>query len=131
MQKAKTKIVPPYKHKPSATPKRKKEYLTSTRRILTFALIAAVYWFIQNPPGVTMINPARPPDPILEPAEVEKIRSAGATRSYRLQILGVGLQGDLVWLDAQTAVYLSNNANGDPVVVSIQLESEEIRVEVL
>jgi hypothetical protein len=84
MQKAKTKIVPPYKHKPSATPKRKKEYLTSTRRILTFALIAAVYWFIQNPPGVTMINPARPPDPILEPAEVEKILTLQETKDVYL-----------------------------------------------
>ena len=45
---------------------------------------AAVYWFNQNPPGVTMIDPARPPEPILEPAEVEKIRTLQNTKEVYL-----------------------------------------------
>src|SRR5687768_8373571 len=118
---------------------------------------AAVYWFNQNPPGVTMINPARPPDPILEPAEVEKIRTLQNTKEVYLMgsvspddttimvIAGTGEdsaqaswlnlqtgqmepidskvleffpQSEIAWSGDRTALYLSNNANGDPVVVN-------------
>ncbi|HET6823913.1 MAG TPA: prolyl oligopeptidase family serine peptidase, partial [Anaerolineales bacterium] len=52
--------------------------------LLVAGISAAVYWFNQNPPGVTMINPARPPEPILEPAEVEKIRTLQNTKEVYL-----------------------------------------------
>ena len=147
----------------------------STRRILTFGLIAAivsaaVYLFTQNPPGVTMINPARPPDPILEPAEVEEIRTLQNTKEVFLlggvspddttvivaagtgedsiqafwlniqtgelqpvnsELIKLFPQGDIHWLDHQTVVYLSSNANGDPVIVTVPRETGEIKVETL
>ncbi len=43
--------------------------------LLTASTAAAAFWYNQNPPGVTMVNPARPPEDILEPADVEKIRT--------------------------------------------------------
>ena len=52
--------------------------------LLVAGISAAVYWFNQNPPGVTMIDPARPPEPILEPAEVEKIRTLQNTKEVFL-----------------------------------------------
>lgn len=52
--------------------------------LLVAGISAAVYWFNQNPPGVTMINPARPPEPILEPTEVEKIRTLQNTKEVYL-----------------------------------------------
>jgi dipeptidyl aminopeptidase/acylaminoacyl peptidase len=147
----------------------------SKLRILTFVLIAAVvsaaaYWFNQNPPGVTMINPARPPKDILEPSEVEKIRTLQNTKEVYLaggispadtsilvfagtseddsqaswlnlqtgelepldpKILEVYPQGEIAWSNDQTAIYLSNNANGDPVLITLQRESREIQTELL
>jgi hypothetical protein len=41
--------------------------------IIVVLVSTALYWFNQNPVGVTMIDPARPPASILEPVEVEKI----------------------------------------------------------
>src|SRR5512145_3070588 len=54
--------------------------------VLTVAAISSAvgFWFNQNPPGATMINPARPPEPILEPAEVEKIRTLQNTKEVFL-----------------------------------------------
>lgn len=145
------------------------------KRFLAIALVAAgiaaaAFWFNQNPPGVTMINPARPPEPILEPAEVEKIRTLQTTKEVYLlggvspndttimvmagtgedsaqafwldlqtgqfesidsKLLEFSPQGDLAWSDEQTVVYLSNNANGDPVLVTIQRETGEIQAEAL
>ena len=145
------------------------------KRFLAIALVAAgiaaaAFWFNQNPPGVTMINPARPPEPILEPAEVEKIRALQTTKEVYLlggvspddktimvmagtgedsaqafwldlqtgqfesidsKLLEFFPQGDLAWSDEQTVVYLSNNANGDPVLVTIQREIGEIKAESL
>ena len=145
-----------------------KSFLT----ILLVAILssAAVYWFNQNPPGVTMINPARPPEHILEPAEVEKIRTLQNSKEVYLvgsvspddttimvmagssedsaqiswlnlqtgqfepidaQVVEFAPQGDVAWASDQTALYLSNNANGDPVLVTIQRETGEIKTEVL
>ncbi len=145
------------------------------KRFLAIALVAAgiaaaAFWFYQNPPGVTMINPARPPEPILEPAEVEKIRTLQTTKEVYLlggvspndttimvmagtgedsaqaswlnlptgqlqpidsKLLEFIPQGDIAWSSDQTALYLSNNANGDPVLVTIQRETGEIRAEAL
>jgi dipeptidyl aminopeptidase/acylaminoacyl peptidase len=134
------------------------------------SLAAAAFWFNQNPLGVTMINPARPPEPILEPAEVEKIRTLQNTKEAyllgpvspddttimvmagtgedsaqaawldlptgQLELIDSKLlefipQGDLAWSSDQTALYLSNNANGDPVLVSIRRETKEIQTETL
>lgn len=147
----------------------------SKRKIITLALIAAIvsaaiYWFTQNPLGVTMINPARPPAPILEPADVEKIRTlqntkevfllggvspddttiivAAGTGEDTIQAFWLNIQtgelkpvnpefiklfpqGDIHWLDHQTVVYLSSNANGDPVVVTVPRETRETKVETL
>ena len=33
--------------------------------LIAVGVSAAVYWFNQNPPGVTVINPAQQPKPIL------------------------------------------------------------------
>ncbi|HEY3474535.1 MAG TPA: hypothetical protein VGK56_07980, partial [Anaerolineales bacterium] len=92
----------------------------SKQRIIAFALIAAVvsgvaYWFNQNPPGVTMIDPARPPEDILEPAEVEKIRTLQSTKEVYLMgsvspddttilvIAGAGeTSAQAAWLHLQT-----------------------------
>ena len=137
---------------------------------LASVAVAAAYWFNENPPGVTMINPARPPEDILEPAEVEKIRTLQNTKEVYLaggispddtsilvfagtgenstqaswldlqtgdlervdsKILGLAPQGDLAWTSNQTAVYLSNNSNGDPVLVSIERETGKIKTEAL
>jgi hypothetical protein len=141
------------------------------KRFLAIALVAAgiaaaAFWFNQNPPGVTMINPARPPEPILEPSEVEKIRTLQNTKEVYLlggvspddktimvmagtgedsaqafwldlqtgqfesidsKLLEFSPQGDLAWSDEQTVVYLSNNVNGDPVLVTIQRATDEIQ----
>jgi hypothetical protein len=48
----------------------RKENPMSKIKLLVLVLIAAgvsaaVYWFNQNPPGVTVINPAQQPKPIL------------------------------------------------------------------
>lgn len=138
--------------------------------LIVAGISAAVYWFTQNPPGVTMINPARPPEPILEPAEVEKIRTLQNTKEVYLmgpvspndatilvidgigedsaqaswlnlqtgqmepidaKILELFPQGDIAWSDSQTALYLSSNANGDPVVVTVSRETGEIKAEAL
>jgi dipeptidyl aminopeptidase/acylaminoacyl peptidase len=138
--------------------------------LIVAGVSAAVYWFNQNPPGVTMINPARPPEPILEPADVEKIRTLQNTKEVYLlgpvspddttvmvmagtgedsaqaswlelptgqlqpidsKLLEFIPQGDIAWSSDQTALYLSNNANGDPVLVSIRRETGEIKAEAL
>ena len=139
--------------------------------VLTVAAIslAVGYWFYQNPPGVTMINPARPPEHILEPAEVEKIRTLQSTRDVFLlggispddksilvvagtsaesgevswlnletgqfeptdpKLLELFPEGEIAWSNAQNAHYLSKNTNGDPVLVTLQRETGEIKVEV-
>ena len=134
--------------------------------LIVAGISAVVFWFNQNPPGVTMINPARLPEPILEPADVEKIHILQNTKEVYLlgpvspddtttmvmagtgedsaqaswldlptgqlqpidsKLLEFIPQGDVAWSDDQTAVYLSNDANGDPVLVTIQRETGEIR----
>lgn len=131
---------------------------------------AAAYWLNQNPPGVTMIDPKRPPEPLLEPAEVEKIRTLQNTRAVFLlggispddtsilvvagtsedaghaswldlqtgqfqpidsQVMELFPQGEIAWPSDQTALYLSNNATGDPVLVTMQRETGEIQTETL
>ena len=138
--------------------------------LIAAGVSAAVYWFNQNPPGVTVLNPARPPKPILEPAEVEKIRTLQNTNEVYLLggvspddttvmvIAGTGEdssnaywlnlqtgqretidakireffpQGEIAWSDHQTAVYISSNANGDPVLVTVPRPAGEIKVEAL
>ena len=133
-------------------------------------LAAGTTWMSQNPLGVTMINPARPPKDILEPAEVEKIHTlqntkevyllggispddtsilvlAGASEdesqaswlnlrtreleSIDAEILEFMPQGEIAWSDDQTAIYLSNNANGDPVLVTLQRGTGELQTDVL
>ena len=145
------------------------------KRFLAIALVAAgiaiaAFWFNQNPPGVTIIDPTLPPEHILEPAEVEKIRTLQNTKEVYLlggvspddktvmvmagtgedsaqafwldlqtgqfesidsKLLEFSPQGDLAWSDEQTVVYLSNNANGDPVLVTIQRGTGEIKAEAL
>ena len=145
------------------------------KRFLAIALVAAgiaaaAFWFNQNPPGVTMINPARPPKPILETADVEKIRTLQNTKEVYLlggvspddktimvmagtgedsaqafwldlqtgqmesidsKLVEFAPQGDVTWSSDQTAHYLSNNANGDPILVTIQRETGEIKAEAL
>jgi dipeptidyl aminopeptidase/acylaminoacyl peptidase len=148
----------------------------SKLKLLGFVLITAgvaagaLYWFNQNPPGITMINPARPPEHILEPAEVEKIHTLQNTQEVYLlgrvspdnttimvmagssedsaqiswldlqtgqfepidaKLIEFAPQGDIAWSSEQTAVYLSNNANGNPVLITIQRETGEIKTEVL
>lgn len=83
--------------------------------LLVAGISTAGYWFNQNPPGVTMINPARPLEPILEPAEVEKIRTLQNTKEVFLLggvspddttvmvIAGTGEDSShAYWLDLQT-----------------------------
>lgn len=131
---------------------------------------ATANWFNQNSLGATMINPARPPEDILEPAEVEKIRMLQNTKEVYLlggvspddttimvvagtgeasaeafwlnlqtgqlehsnaKVLEFFPQGDIAWSDNQTAVYLSSNANGDPVLVTLPRQAGEIKTEML
>ena len=83
--------------------------------LLVAGISTAGYWFNQNPPGVTMINPARPLEPILEPAEVERIRTLQNTKEVFLLggvspddttvmvIAGTGEDSShAYWLDLQT-----------------------------
>jgi dipeptidyl aminopeptidase/acylaminoacyl peptidase len=140
--------------------------------ILFLAIVSsrAVYWFNQKPPGVTIINPSRPPEPILGPADVEKIRTLQNTKEVFLlggispddtsilviagtsqdsgQVSWLNLQtgqfqpidskllelfpeSEIAWASDQTALYLSKNSNGDPVLVNLQRETGEIQIEVL
>lgn len=145
----------------------------SKRNIIILGLIVAVvaassYWFYENPPGVTMIDPARPPEDILEPTEVEKIRTlqntndvflvgrispddstiivlygseqgskqvswmdvqTGQLEPIDLKALELFPQSEIAWRDNQTAMYLSNNSNGDPVLVTLQRETSEIQTQ--
>lgn len=145
----------------------------SKRNIIILGLIVAVvaassYWFYENPPGVTMIDPARPPEDILEPTEVEKIRTLQNTNDVFLvgrispddstiivlygseqgskqvswmdvqtgqlepidrKALELLPQSEIAWRDNQTAMYLSNNSNGDPVLVTLQRETSEIQTQ--
>ncbi len=145
------------------------------RKLVLAALIvagasAAVYWFSQNPPGATMIDPARPPQDILDPADVEKIRTLQNTKEVFLlgevspedttvivaagagedsiqafwlniqtgslepihsEFLQIFPQGEIHWLSPQAAIYLSSNANGDQILVTLQRDSGETRTEVL
>jgi dipeptidyl aminopeptidase/acylaminoacyl peptidase len=138
--------------------------------LIVAGLAAVFYWFNRNPLGVTMINPARLPENILETAEVEKIRILQNTKEVYLlgavspddrtvvvvsdlgedsgqavwldlqsgkfepidsKILKLAPQGDIAWSDNQTALYLSNTANGDPVLISMQRTTGEIQAETL
>jgi dipeptidyl aminopeptidase/acylaminoacyl peptidase len=138
--------------------------------LIVAGVAAAAFWFNQNPPGVTLINPARPPEHILEPADVEKIRTLQNTKEVYLlgavspddttlivmagtsedssqaswldlqtgqlepidsKLMEFAPKGDVAWSSDQTAVYLSNSANGDPVLVTIQRETGEIKSETL
>ena len=147
----------------------------SKLKLLVLALIvtgvsAAVYWFNQNPPGVTMIDPARLPESLLEPAEVEKIRTLQNTKEVYLlgevspddttvmvlagtgedsshaywlhldsgqmetidaKVLEFFPQSNITWSGDRTALYLSSNADGAPIVVTIRRETGEIKAEVL
>ena len=144
-------------------------------KILVSALILAiglvlVYSVLQNEPGVTIINPERPPEDILETAEMEKLRALQNTTDVFLvgrispddstvivaygseqgskqaswldiqtgQMKPIGNkfieffpQGDVAWADNQTALYLSSNANGDPVLVTLLRDTGEIQTQVL
>lgn len=134
------------------------------------AVSAAAFWWNQYPPGVTMIDPARPPERILEPAEVEKVRALQNTKEVFLlggispddksilvvagtsedagqaswlnlqtgqfepidsQVLELFPQGEIAWSSDQTAHYLSKNANGDPILVTLHRETGEIQPEAL
>ena len=147
----------------------------SKRNLFIIALLmvgaaAAAFWYVQNPPGVTLIDPARPPEPILEPAEVEKIRSLQNTKELFLlgeispddttiiaaagtgedssqafwlniqngtmdpinsKFMALFPQSEITWLDDQTALYLSNNADGDPVIVTLLRATSDIETELL
>ena len=132
------------------------------------AVSATSYWFNQNPPGATMIDPARPPEDILEPTEVEKIRTLQNTNDVFLvgrvspddstilvlsgseegskqiswmdvqtgQLEPIDLkafelfpQSEIAWQDNRAAMFLSNNSNGDPVLVTLQRETSEIQTQ--
>lgn len=124
-------------------------------------------WIIQDPPGVTTINPARPPQDILEPEEMEKLRTlqnakevfllgaispddstvivasgteAGNGESDSKQAVWLDIQtgqstpidskflelfpqSEIAWTGHQTANYVSSNANGDPVLVTLERAS--------
>lgn len=146
--------------------------LKLTVLVLSLVSVAAAiaYWFNENPPGATMINPARPPKDILTPAEVEMIRTLQNTKEVYLlgpvspddtsilvvagtseaaaeafwldpqtgqmepihaNVMEFFPQGDIAWSDDQTAIYLSSNANGDPVLVTLPRETGEIKTETL
>jgi len=160
----------------------KEEIPMLNSKILVGVLILAVgsavaLWVIQNLSGVTTINPSRPPDDILEPAEMEKLRTLQNTTGVFLmgrispddstvivasgtdevsengepaskqaswmdiqtgelepidsKFLELFPQGDIAWSDNDTAVYLSNNSNGDPVLVTLQRETGEIQTKAL
>ena len=134
------------------------------------SVVAVAFWFNQYPPGVTIINSTRPPEHILEPAEVEKIRTLQNTKEVFLlggvspddtsvlviagtsedsgqaswlnletgqfesidsSLLEVFPQSEIAWSSDQNALYLSQNTDGDPVLVTLQRESGQIQVEVL
>jgi dipeptidyl aminopeptidase/acylaminoacyl peptidase len=125
---------------------------------------------LQYQPGVTTINPARPPEDILEPAEMEKLRTlqnttdvflvgrvspddstvivadgseqgskhaswldiqTGQMKPINTKFIEFFPQGEIAWTDEQTAVYLSNNANGDLVLVTLHREISELITQAL
>src|SRR6185503_16921813 len=58
-------------------------------KILVGVLIIAVgsavaFWALRDPAGVTTINPVRPPQPILEPDELEKLQTLQDTNDVFL-----------------------------------------------
>ena len=82
------------------------------------AAAVAAYWFNQNPPGVTIVNPRRPPEPILAAEEVDKIRTLQTTREVFLLggmspddrsilvVAGVSEESlQVSWLDLQTETF--------------------------
>ena len=139
--------------------------------LIVASLSALGIWIIQNPAGVTTVNPARPPQDILEPDEMEKLRTlqnakdvfllgaispddstvivasgteSGKGKSDSKQAVWLDIptgqstpidakflqlfpQSEIAWTDDETAIYLSGNANGDPVLVTLERESGEIR----
>ena len=138
---------------------------------LTLAIgVALVISALQNQPGITTINPSRPPSDILKPAELERLRTLQNTTDVFLVgrvspddstvIVATGSEqgskqaswmdtqtgqmkpinakfieffphGDIAWADEQTAVYLSNNAQGDPALVTLRRETDEIATQTL
>ncbi|HSL28972.1 MAG TPA: prolyl oligopeptidase family serine peptidase [Anaerolineales bacterium] len=134
--------------------------------------IAAAVLYVRNPAGITTIDPNDPPEPILEAAELEKLKTLQSTQDVFLlsgvspddstilvaagpsddpaagsaswldiqtgelqpvpaEILQLVPQSQVAWKDNDTAVYVSNNANGDPVLVTLERASGEIRSEAL
>ena len=134
--------------------------------------IAAAVLYIRNNAGITTIDPNDPPEPILEAAELEKLKTLQSTQDVFLlsgvspddstiivaagpsddptagraswlniqtgelqpipaEILQLFPQSQIAWKDNDTAVYVSTNASGDPVLVTLERASGEIRSEAL
>jgi dipeptidyl aminopeptidase/acylaminoacyl peptidase len=140
--------------------------------LIVASISGAAYWFNQNPPGVTMIDPARPPEPILDAAELEKLVALQSTTDVFLvsgvspddstillvwgsseesgtrqagwmniqtgelepipaEFLKLFPQSAVAWSDDQTVMYVSKNRSGDPVLVTLERTSNEIKSEAL
>ncbi|HET9907029.1 MAG TPA: prolyl oligopeptidase family serine peptidase [Anaerolineales bacterium] len=143
--------------------------------VLLASVSAGIIWRLQNPPGVIMINPMRPPQNILGEAELEKLRALQNTTDIFLigsispddstvivatgteegsenegskqvswmniqtgqlepvdsKFLELFPQGEIAWPDNNTAVYLSSNLNGDPVLVTLQRSTDEMQTKPL
>jgi dipeptidyl aminopeptidase/acylaminoacyl peptidase len=133
---------------------------------------AAGIIYLRDSIGITTINPARPPQPILETAELEKLTTLQNTQDVFL-LSGVSLddstiivaagsseesgprqaswmniqtgelepiteeflklfpQSQVAWSSNQTVVYVSNNESGDPILVTLDRASGEIKSEAL
>ena len=135
--------------------------------LIITSISALGIWLIQDPPGVTTINTARPPQDILEPEEMEKLRTLQNARDVFLlgaispedstvivasgtdagngetdskqavwpdiqtgqstpidsKFIELFPQSEIAWTGNGTASYLSGNANGDPVLVTLERAS--------
>jgi dipeptidyl aminopeptidase/acylaminoacyl peptidase len=141
--------------------------------ILTLVVgVAAGIVYIRNTAGVTTIDPARPPEPILDAVELEKLITLQDTQDVFLlsgvnpddstiivaagsseeagprqaswmhiqtgelqpiteEFLKLPPQSQVAWISNQTAVYVSNNQSGDPILVTVDRASDEIKSEAL
>lgn len=135
--------------------------------VLVIGVIVGVIYF-QNNAGVTTIDPARPPEQILEAAEFEKLMAlqntldvfllsgvspddstiivaagasdesgskqaswmniqTGALEPINAEFLKLFPQSAVAWSDEQTVVYISSNEAGDPLLVTLDRASDEIK----